>query len=78
MVDEAVPVIQIKHEVAREAGMAERKLQLRAGSEKLKNEMLRDYGRRRQAKECFFFCFCFLSGVTSSNFESQCVFIYII
>ncbi|XP_069989249.1 uncharacterized protein [Penaeus vannamei] len=42
--DEAVPVIQIKHEVARKAGVEARKLQLRAGSENLKDEkMLRDY-----------------------------------
>lgn len=42
--DEAVPVIEIKHEVARKAGVEARKLQLRAGSENLKDEkMLRDY-----------------------------------
>nr|XP_027221038.1 uncharacterized protein LOC113813268 [Penaeus vannamei] len=41
---EAFPVIQIKHEVARKAGVEARKLQLRAGSENLKDEkMLRDY-----------------------------------
>ncbi|XP_047476190.1 uncharacterized protein LOC125030016 [Penaeus chinensis] len=43
--DEAVPVIQIKHEVARIAGVEARKQQLKAGSEDMKDEKrLRDYG----------------------------------
>ncbi|XP_063615561.1 uncharacterized protein LOC134788657 isoform X2 [Penaeus indicus] len=48
--DEAVPVIQIKHEVARVAGVKARKQQLKAGSEDMKDEkMLRDYGITKEA-----------------------------
>ncbi|XP_063590814.1 uncharacterized protein LOC134767667 [Penaeus indicus] len=42
---EAVPVIKIKHELARVTGVKARKQQLKAGGEDMKDEkMLRDYG----------------------------------
>ncbi|XP_037788316.1 uncharacterized protein LOC119583733 isoform X3 [Penaeus monodon] len=48
--DEAVPVIEIKHEVARVAGVEARKQQLKAGGEVMKDEkMLRDYGITKDA-----------------------------
>ncbi|XP_037788317.1 uncharacterized protein LOC119583734 [Penaeus monodon] len=48
--DEAVPVIEIKHEVARVAGVEARKQQLKAGGEDMKDEkMLRDYGITQDA-----------------------------
>ncbi|XP_063590813.1 uncharacterized protein LOC134767666 [Penaeus indicus] len=43
--DKAVPVIKIKHEVARVTGVEARKQQLKAGGEDMKDEKkLRDYG----------------------------------
>lgn len=43
--DEEVPVIQIKHELARRAGVEVKKQHLKAGDEDMKDErMLRDYG----------------------------------